>query len=432
MHGTKKIINVYFTLSVFKVFAISLFVATCVIFFMDRGVSLLEVSIIHLALYGSTFLFEVPTGVISDVFSRKISFICSCFLISIGMLIFAFANTLEYFVIAAMVYGIGITFESGSFEAWLIDSLNHKLYKNSDSVLVTESLLTRTSAIFGVIFGAFLASKNMMFPWILGSAIMLIVGILAAVYMKEEYFKEKNNSAKENVILTKRTISRSIRRIRTNESIRLLMILVFIQAFALAVLVQWQPLFKQYLQDQSSLGFVGAGMFIAAGLGAIACLMIIPREDNPNRLILFLSENLENIINKIAKKTDNNLYSKLQNKKNILIISQIVIGLGMLISGASNILPIVLIAFLFYNFADGIFNPISRGYLNENILEEERATIISFVSMTNHVGLSFGLIFSGIVAQQLSISITWMISGGILIISTLMIIINEKFKRQKT
>lgn len=430
MKEIKKIINIYFTLSVFKAFAISLFVATCVIFFMDRGINLLEVSIIHLALCGSIFLFEVPTGVISDVFSRKISFICSCFLISIGMLIFAFANTLEYFVIAAIVYGIGVTLESGSFEAWLIDSLNHKLYKNSDSVLITESLLTNTSAIFGVIFGAFLASKNMIFPWILGSTIMLIVGILAAVYIKEEYFKERNNSAKENIILTKRIISKSIKCIKTNESIRLLIILVFIQTFALAILVQWQPLFKQYLQNQSSLGFVGAGMFIAAGLGAIACLMIIPRKDNPNRLILFLSENLENIINKIAKKTDNNLYSKLQNKKNILIISQIVIGLGIFISGASNILPIVLIAFLFYGFANGMFDPISRGYLNENILKEERATLISFVSMTGNIGLSFGLIFSGIVAQQLSISVAWMISGGILITSTLVIII--ALKRQKT
>ena len=432
MEDTKKIINVYFTLSVFRKFAISLFVATIVMFFLHRGINLLEVSIIHLALYGSIFLFEVPTGVISDVFNRKISFICSCFLISIGILIFAFANTLEYFVIAAIIYGIGVTLESGSFEAWLIDSLDHKLYKDSDSVLAKESLLTNTFAIFGVIFGAFLASKNMMFPWILGSIIMLIVGILAVIYMKEEYLEKRNNSAKENIILTKKTISRSIKCIRTNKAIRILMILTFIQTFALSVLVQWQPLFKQYLQYQSSLGFVGAGTFIATGLGAVACLMIIPRKDNLNRFILFFSEGLENIINKIGEKTDNNLYSRLQNKKNILIISQIVIGLGIFISGASNIFPIILIAFLFYNFANGIFDPISKGYLNENILKEERATLISFVSMTGNIGLSFGLIFSGIVAENLSISIAWMISGVILIISTLMIIINERFKRQKT
>ena len=435
MEDIKKIINVYFVLSGVKTFAISLFVATIVMFFLHRGISLLEVSIIHLALYGSIFLFEIPTGVISDVFSRKISFICSCFLISIGMLIFAFANTLEYFIIAAMVYGIGTTLESGSFEAWLIDSLDHKLYKDSDSVLAKDSLITSTFAIFGVIFGAFLASKNMMFPWILGSAIMLIVGISAMIYMKEEYFEKKdNNSAKENIKLTKETISRSINCVKTNEVIRFLIVLTFIQTFALAVLVQWQPLFEQYLQDQSSLGFVGAGIFIATGLGAVACLMIIPREDDSedDSNESFFLKSLRNIVNKIAKIADNDLYSKLQNKKNILIVSQIVIGLGIFISGASNIFPIVLIAFLFYSFANGIFDPISRGYLNENILKKERATILSFVSMTGKIGLFFGLIFSGIVAQQLSISIAWMISGGILIISTLMIIINERFKRQKT
>ena len=434
MEDTKKIINVYFTLSVFRKFAISLFVATIVMFFLHRGINLLEVSIIHLALYGSIFLFEVPTGVISDVFNRKISFICSCFLISIGILIFAFANTLEYFVIAAIIYGIGVTLESGSFEAWLIDSLDHKLYKDSDSVLAKESLLTNTFAIFGVIFGAFLASKNMMFPWILGSIIMLIVGILAVIYMKEEYLEKRNNSAKENIILTKKTLSKSIECVKTNKTVRFLMVLVSIQTFALAILVQWQPLFEQYLQDQSSLGFVGAGIFIATGLGAVACLMIIPREDDSedDSNESFFLKSLRNIVNKIAKITDNDLYSKLQNKKNILIVSQIVIGLGIFISGASNIFPIILIAFLLYGFANGIFDPISRGYLNENILKEERATLISFVSMTGNIGLSFGLIFSGIVAENLSISIAWMISGVILIISTLMIIINERFKRQKT
>lgn len=432
MKEIKKIINLYLVLSTFKTFAVSLFVATCVIFFMQRGINLFEVSIIHLALYGSIFLFEIPTGIISDVFSRKMSFVCSCFLTSIGMLVFAFANTLEYFVIAAIIYGIGVTLESGSFEAWLIDSLDHKLYKDSDSVLIKESLITRTFAIFGIIFGAFLASNNAMLPWILGSIIVLIVGILAIIFMKEKYFEEKNNSTKENIALTKKTISRSIKCVKTNKAIRLLMVLVFIQSFVLAVIVQWQPLFKQYLQNESSLGFVGAGFFIAAGLGAIMCLIIIPRENNSSRSILLLSESLKNVINKIAKKTDDNLYSKLQNKKNILIISQIIIGLGIFCSGASNIFPIVLIAFLFYNFAEGIFNPISRIYLNENISREERATLISFVSMISHIGLSIGLIFSGIIAQQLSISTAWMISGGLLVTSTLVIIANEKLKRQKT
>lgn len=430
MKEIKKIINIYLTLSTFKVFATSLFTATYVIFFMQRGVDLFEISIIHLALYGSIFIFEIPTGVISDVLSRKMSYICSCFLMSIGMLVFAFANTLEHFVIAAIIYGIGVTLESGSFEAWLVDSLEHKLYMNSDLVFAKESLITKAFAIFGIIIGAFLATSNVMLPWILGSVIVLIVGILAIIYMKEEYFKRENNSAKENIILTKKAISRSIKCIKTTKAIRLLMILVFVQSFVLAVIVQWQPLFNQYLQNQSSLGFVGAGSFIAAGLGAIMCLIIIPRENNSNRS--FLLEGLRNIINKIAKKIDNNLYSKLQNKKNILIMSQIVIGLGIFICGVSNIFPIILIAFLFYNFAEGIFNPISKGYLNENIPKEERATLISFVSMACNIGLSIGLIFNGTIAQQLSISIAWMISGGILTTSTLVIIINERFKRQKT
>lgn len=429
MKEAKKIINIYLILRTFKVFAVSLFTATCVIFFMQRGIDIFEVSIIHLALYGSIFLFEIPTGVISDVFSRKMSFVCSCFLMSIGMLVFAFANTLEYFVIAAIAYGIGVALESGSFEAWLVDSLEHKLYENSDLVFVKESLLIKAFAIVGVIFGAFLSSKNAMFPWILGSSIMLVVGILAIICMKEEYLeKGDDNSAKENIKLTKRTISRSIKCVKTNEAIRLLMILVFIQSFILAVIVQWQPLFNQYLQNQSSLGFISAGSFIAAGLGAIVCLMIIPVEDNSNES--FLLKGLKNIINKIIKKTDNNLYSKLRNKKNILIMSQIVIGLGIFCSGALDIFPIVLIAFLFHNFAEGIFNPISKGYLNENIPKQERATLISFVSMTSSIGLSIGLIFSGVIAQQLSISIAWMIAGGLLVTSTLVIIINERFKRQ--
>ena len=47
-------------------------------FLLSRGLDLFQINVILAIFLISTFVFEVPTGAVADVYGRKISFLLSC------------------------------------------------------------------------------------------------------------------------------------------------------------------------------------------------------------------------------------------------------------------------------------------------------------------------------------------------------------------
>lgn len=395
---TRKIIRLYWALSAAETLAKSLVVATCVIFFIERGLNLFEVNIVILATVVITFAFEVPTGAIADLFGRKVSCVCAYFMVALGLFIYAISNSLPAFIIAATIEAIALTLLSGAFEAWLVDNLEHHAYKgNLTPVFAKEDQITLIAGIVGVLIGSFLADNDSALPWLIGSFAMFLIGIAAAILMKEEYFVKQNVSLKTGIGSMKETMRTSAKYAKDNKAVRFILLTGILLAFAIQVpAAQYQPLFSQFVPNKMWLGYLWATMSIAAFGGA--------------RLSPWFS-------------------SKLENRKSALILLQIMIGLGILLSGAFAIFPMALaafVAFLFWMLASGILSPIRKEYLNKNISSRERATIISLLSMTATIGSAIGLLLGGLLAKYISISIAWVFSGAALIILTLLVMRNSK------
>jgi len=97
------------------------------------------------------------------------------------------------------------------------------------------------------------------------------------------------------------------------------------------------------------------------------------------------------------------------------VVSQLLVGLGIILAGAFSSYVLSVALFLGHEIARGAFLPIKDAYLNDNIPSKERATLISFESISHHIGGAVGLLVSGFLAQRVSISFTWIIFGLILI-----------------
>ncbi|WP_231495151.1 MFS transporter [Bibersteinia trehalosi] len=95
------------------------------IFLQEKGLSMYEISILQMALNITMFLFEVPSGILSDKFGRKppaflgISF---SIIYLIGML---YLNEFFYLVIIFIVYGIGISLLSGVDQSLIYEQLDY-------------------------------------------------------------------------------------------------------------------------------------------------------------------------------------------------------------------------------------------------------------------------------------------------------------------
>lgn len=87
------------------------------------GLSPLELVLAGTVLELAAFLFEIPTGVVADLISRRLSIVFGYLLVGLGFLLMGAAP--EFWAIAGgqFVWGIGFTFISGAREAWLADEV---------------------------------------------------------------------------------------------------------------------------------------------------------------------------------------------------------------------------------------------------------------------------------------------------------------------
>src|SRR5689334_12839670 len=74
----------------------------------------------------SAFLFEVPTGIVADVYSRRLSIIIGYLLMGVGFLIEGLFPLFIPILIAQVVWGLGYTFTSGATQAWISDEVGEE------------------------------------------------------------------------------------------------------------------------------------------------------------------------------------------------------------------------------------------------------------------------------------------------------------------
>ncbi|HBJ31140.1 MAG TPA: MFS transporter, partial [Dehalococcoidia bacterium] len=80
----------------------------------EAGLNPLELILVGTALEAAVFLFEIPTGVVADVFSRRLSLIIGFALIGAGIMLEGAFPLFGTILLAQAVWGVGYTFTSGA------------------------------------------------------------------------------------------------------------------------------------------------------------------------------------------------------------------------------------------------------------------------------------------------------------------------------
>lgn len=388
-------IRLYLLLKALSTFGVSFISAVYVTFLITRGLDLFQVNLVNAVFFATMFLFEIPTGAIADVFGRKVSYVASCLLWGISMFLYSGANSFWGFATAEMVAAVGATLASGAFQAWMVDKLRHHGHNGTLSrVFAREQQVVSSFAIVGGICGAYLADRALYLPWVVGGCVMLATGLIAWLTMREEYFAPKKFSFRSGLEAMKTTARASVEYGIRHKTVRFILVIGTVQYLAvMAPNMQWQPLFLPHLPGKTELGYLWAAMAGSMILGA----QLAP---------WFLR--------------------KMVSEKKALMISQVVIGLGLLAAVATKLFAIALPAFLLHELARGAFHPLKNQYLHDNIPSAKRATLVSFESITHHIGGLIGLVASGFIAESAGIPWAWTLSGLVLIVGTLLVAKNDR------
>ncbi len=134
----------------------------------------------------TTFIFEIPTGVIADVKSRRLSVLIGIAMLGAG---FVFTGALANFwtiLAAQVVIGIGSTFISGARQAWIADEVG---VERVGKVYLKATQMEQYGRLLGIPAGIGLGVLSLRLPLIAGGAALMLLALVMAPLMSEEGFK---------------------------------------------------------------------------------------------------------------------------------------------------------------------------------------------------------------------------------------------------
>lgn len=102
-----------------------------------RGFSLVEIGIAETVFHITSLVFEIPSGVLADVFGRKKMLVVSAVMRMVGNIIMIFSNNLFTVCLSIIFWALSYNFTSGSGDALAYDSL--KLSKQESKFEKFES-----------------------------------------------------------------------------------------------------------------------------------------------------------------------------------------------------------------------------------------------------------------------------------------------------
>jgi len=146
----------------------------------------LQLVLIGTALEGTIFLFEIPTGVVADTFSRRLSVILGMFLVGAAYLAEGAVPLFGAILLAEAVRGVGETCLSGAREAWVAGEVGEERIAH---VFLRAAQVRQVAAFVGVALSVGLASVALRLPLLVSGALTLATGTFLALAMPERHFR---------------------------------------------------------------------------------------------------------------------------------------------------------------------------------------------------------------------------------------------------
>jgi DHA3 family tetracycline resistance protein-like MFS transporter len=194
------------------------------------GLDALQLVLVGTALEISALLFEVPTGLVADTVSRRLSIIIGCLFLAAGFILWGLVPVFAAIVAAQFLWGLGATFQSGATEAWIADELQgHEVGKTylrgSQLGYAAAALGIGSSALLGSLFG-------LAVPMVVGGIGFLVIAATLLAFMPEDHYKPEPRGDRSRARTMADTLKAGIRTVRARPVLLTILLITFLSAGA--------------------------------------------------------------------------------------------------------------------------------------------------------------------------------------------------------
>jgi MFS family permease len=363
-----RIKRTYYTLLLGNTLAASLIWGINTIFLLDAGLNNLEAFAANAFFTAGMVVFEVPTGIVADMWGRRTSFLLGTVTLAVTTALYVLLWEIEApfweWALVSLLLGLGFTFFSGATEAWLVDALDATGFEGPlESVLARGQVITGIGMLTGSIGGGVLAEAvSLGFPFVVRAAVLILMFVVALALMQDVGFEPKRDG--RPLAEMRRIASNSIEYGWRVPAVKYLMLAApFTGGVGIYVFYALQPYLLELYGDPEAYGIAGLVAAIVAG---------------------------SQILGGLATKQVRGLF---RLRTSALLAAEALsvaalVGIGLIESFGAVLALIVVWGLLF-----AAVMPIRQAYLNGLIPSQQRATILSFDSLMSSSG--------GVVAQPI-------------------------------
>lgn len=196
-----------------------------VYFIREVGMSPLELVLLGTALEVAYLLFEVPTGVLADSRSRKLSLVVASLVSGFAMLVTGLVPEFAWIAVAMAVWGFGWTFRSGAEDAWLADEVGAS---RLGAAYQRGAQVARVTGLLGIAASVALALVGLQLPFVAAGFVTLGLSAWIAWAMPEEGFTRPAHPPGTRAVSAMTTTLRQGGRLVRGTPVLLLMLAIFL------------------------------------------------------------------------------------------------------------------------------------------------------------------------------------------------------------
>lgn len=362
------------------------FTTSAVYRFQSAGLNPLQLVLVGTMLEASVFLFEIPTGIVADLYSRRLSVIIGYVMIGAGFLVEGSFASFAGVLSAQFLWGVGYTFTSGALDAWLADELGEEKLA---PVYLRGSQLSQLASFVGIFAGVTFASVGLYLPFMVGGGGMLLLALFLAAAMPESGFQRADSAERESWGKMAGMFKEGMGVIQGRPLLKTAMLITFIYGLYSEVL---DRLWETHFLDSFTLPPLGE-------LNVIYWFGLI--EGATMLIIIGSTELVRRRVDKLGYRTA---------VKTLIFLDSLLV-LGLIGFGVAGDFTTALIAYGTVAIVRGTSRPVYAAWLNRGIEPRVRATVLSTVSQMDAIGQVAGGPAVGALATRLGLRAAMILSG---------------------
>ncbi|MBN1877383.1 MAG: MFS transporter [Anaerolineae bacterium] len=346
------------------------------LYLRSRGLSYVEINSLWGIIVGTMFFTEIPTGILADRMGHKRAIMAALGMQLLGEIIYIFANRYWIFVASSIVAGLGFAFSSGCIEALVYDELSARQREGEMSkAMGLIQAAQRAANLLAFSVGGFLIADMTQARFVLGivaTACAVAAGWGFTFTLRERQDIQRTVDTGHSLQL----LQDGIHILRHNRDFRLLAML----AVATLPFSNYLEMYQTRLANAGlSPAWLGITRALAAGMSIL------------------------------GSRYAYRLESWLGSKHSLLLVTALP---GILFLVAAVIHPALsVIAYCTLSGSMSLKDPIFSGHLNRHIERQNRATVLSLISMASGLYVALMGVLIGRIGDS-SLTAAFVVYGG--------------------